>query len=90
MKITRENNRPAAYFVQLGDRQFWFTFEPLKNTINGQPRRDVKVIFKKTTGGSLWARSFVIVLNYESESEAAQQIAERIAQQCDQRKGGGR
>ena len=34
MKITKEQNRPAAYFVQLGARCFWFTFEPLKNNIN--------------------------------------------------------
>ena len=87
MKITKEQNRPAAYFVQLGARCFWFTFEPLKNNINWHPRRQVKAIYKHEKGGTLWARSFVVVLNYESESEAAQEIAQRIAQECDQKKG---
>ena len=87
MKITREQNRPAAYFVQLGARCFWFTFEPLRNSINGHPRRQVKAIYCNAKGGVLWARSFVVVLNYETEEDAALQIAERIAQECDQKKG---
>lgn len=82
MKITKEQQRPAPYFVELGGLCFWFTFEPLKNNINGHPRRQVKAIYRTKQGGNLWARSFVIVLNYESESEAAQQLAHKIAQDC--------
>lgn len=86
MRITKEQNRPAPYFVKLGARCFWFTFEPLKNNINGHPRRQVKAIYKTEKGGNLWARSFVIVLNYESESEAAQQLAQIISEQIEKNK----
>ena len=86
MKTTKRHDNPAPYFVELGTRSFWFTFEPLKNNINGHPRRVVKVIYKTTKGGQLWARSYVIILNYETESEAARELAERIAEELDQKK----
>lgn len=78
MVITKEHNRPEPYFVQVGERCFWFTFEPLKNNINGHPRRSVKVIYKTEPSGRYWARSFVIVLYYESESDAALELAYKI------------
>lgn len=81
MKITKRHTNPTAYFVEIGGRQFWFTFEPIKNTISGKPRRLVKVIYKSGKGGKLWGRSYVIALNYESESEAAQQLAQTIAEE---------
>ena len=87
MKITKEQTRPAAYFVELGARSFWFTFEPLKNNINGHPRRQVKAIYTHEKGGNLWARSFIVTLFYETESQAAQQLARYIASECDQKKG---
>jgi len=86
MKITKETNRPEPYFVQLGERSFWFTFEPLKNNINGHPRRSVKVIYKTEPSGRLWARSFVVVLNYESESDAALEIAKKITNDIERKK----
>lgn len=88
MKITKRQTNPAAYFVELGGRQFWFTFEPLKNTINGKPRRLVKVIYKSGKAGNIWGRSYVLVLNYETESEAAQQLAETIAEELKSKEWG--
>ena len=86
MRITKRQNNPAPYFVQLGARLFWFTFEPMSNNINGHPRRAVKVIYKTDKGGQLWARSYIIVLNYQTESDAARELAERIAEEIDQKK----
>ena len=85
MKITKRQDNPAPYFVQLGARLFWFTFEPLGNNINGHPSRSVKVIYKTDKGGQLWARSYIIVLNYQTESDAAREIAERIAEEIDKK-----
>ena len=81
MKITKRQANPSPYYVEIGGRQFWFTFEPLKNTLSGHPRRLVKVIYKSEKGGNLWGRSYTVVLNYESEAQAAQQLAETIAQE---------
>lgn len=83
MRITKRQTNPSAYALTVGARSFWFTFEPLPNNTNGHPRRLVKVIYNKQGRATYYARSLVIVLNYESEEEAAQQIADIIAKECE-------
>ena len=81
MTITKQRTNPAAYSVAVAGVEFVAIFETLKNNINGHPRRAVAITWKDPRGFSgMCARSFVIRLNYESEQEAAQELARRIVE----------
>lgn len=79
MTITKQRNNPAAYSVAVAGVEFVAIFKTLHNSTNGQPRREVAITWKDPRGFSgMCARSFVIRLNYESEEEAAEELARRI------------
>ena len=79
MRITKQRNNPTACACVVGGVEFVATFETLRNTTNGQPRRLVAISWNDPRGISKrCARSFVIVLNYETEEEAAEELARRI------------
>ena len=81
MTITKQRTNPAAYSVAVGGVEFVAIFNTLHNSTNGQPRREVAITWKDPRGFSgMCARSFVIRLNYESEQEAAQELARRIVE----------
>ena len=76
MRITKQRNNPAAYSVAVGGVEFVAIFETLKNNTNGHPRRSVVISWESNHQRT--ARAFVIVLNYETEQEAAEELARRI------------
>ena len=79
MKITKQRTNPTAATCVVDGVQFVATFETLKNDTNGHPRRAVAICWNSGEGWKPYsARAFVIVLNYESEQEAAEQLARRI------------
>ena len=79
MTITKQRTNPAAYSVAVGGVEFVAIFKTLHSSTNGQPRRAVASTWKDPRGFSgMCARSFIIRLNYESEQEAAEELARRI------------
>lgn len=79
MKITKQRTNPAAYCVAVEGVEFVATFETMHNNTNGHPRRSVLISWKDPRGLSgMCSRSFVIVLFYESEQEAAEELARHI------------
>lgn len=79
MTITKQKNNPAAYSVAVGGVEFVAIFNTLHNSTNGQPRREVAITWKDPRGVSqMCARSFIIRLNYETEQEAAEELARRV------------
>lgn len=79
MTITKQKDNPAACVVVVDSVQFVAVFETLHNDTNGHPRREVAIVWTDSNGHTN-ARRYIIKLNYETEQEAAQQLAERIAQ----------
>lgn len=84
MKISKRQLNPTAYALTIGARSFWFTFENMSNTTNGHPRRLVKVIHNKQGRATYYARSYIIILHYESEEDVAQTLAQQIAKECEE------
>lgn len=76
MRITKQRNNPAAYSVRVDGVEFVAIFETLHNNTNGHPRRSVAISWANEYGRN--ARAFVITLFYESEQEAAEQLARYI------------
>ena len=80
MTITKQRSNPAAYSVAVGGVEFVAIFKTLHNSTNGQPRRDVAITWKDPRGFGMCARSFIIRLNYETEQEAAEELARRVVE----------
>ena len=79
MKITKQRTNPSAYRVAVGGVEFVAMFETLTNNTNGHTRRSVLISWNDPRGVcGMCARSFVIVLHYESEQEATEELARRI------------
>lgn len=83
MTITKRQLNPSAYALTIRGRSFWFTFETMSNTTSGQPRRLVRVIHHKKGRATYYARSYIIKLSYQTEEEAAHELAQMIAQECE-------
>jgi hypothetical protein len=79
MTITKQRTNPAAYSVAVDGVEFVAVFKTLHNNTNGHPRREVAIAWNDPRGFSgMCCRLFLIVLNYETEEEAAEQLARRI------------
>ena len=78
MKITRQYDNPAAYRSTVAGVEFLIIFKNGKNTINGHPTRRAFVVWDDLRGFGLCCRELSIILYYESEQEAADQIARHI------------
>lgn len=80
MKITRQYDIPAAYRSTVAGVEFITMFKNGKNNLNGHPTRRAFVVWDDLRGFGLCCREFSITLNYESEQEAADQLACRIVE----------
>lgn len=81
MKITRQNHNPAAYRSTVDGVEFITIMKQGHNTTNGHPTRRAFTTWNDPRGISgLCCRELSIVLYYESEQEAADQIARRIVE----------
>lgn len=78
MKITKQRNNPTACACVVDGVEFVATFETLTNNTNGHPRRSVAISWKDSRFNQRNAHAFVVVLNYETEQEAAEELARRI------------
>lgn len=81
MKITKERTSPTAYKTTAAGVEFVAIFNTISNNTNGHPRREVVITWKDPRGISgQCCRSFIITLFYESEREAAEELAQKIAE----------
>ena len=78
MKIAKQRTNPTACACVVGGVEFVATFETLTNNANGHPRRSVVISWKDSRLNQRNARALVIVLYYETEQEAAEELARRI------------